>query len=247
MSWRYLPEAAAVYWEGSSWDGKPYAMSSGMNIAQRCSKPEYKKAISQTLQSGTMSELSTGNPGVDWWILSLPVSPASPSASQANAVPSWTTEICGLRPFVSYRKCGPNGAYWKMCPVSSMQATATLGKYSGPWPNSGLLQDGLVYLLPPLVRTITEIGSGLWPTPLAGMRTRPYPKGMRKYLAEEKINAGNLLAIQIFALDYPEMPPGMHVNPGWLEWLMGWPIGWSALEPLATAKFRQWSELHGLR
>lgn len=29
------------------------------------------------------------------------------------------------------------------------------------------------------------------------------------------------------------------------EWLMGWPIGWTALEPLETAKFRQWCASHG--
>lgn len=31
----------------------------------------------------------------------------------------------------------------------------------------------------------------------------------------------------------------------WLEHLMGWPIGWTDLEPLETAKFRQWSCSHG--
>ena len=30
-----------------------------------------------------------------------------------------------------------------------------------------------------------------------------------------------------------------------LEWIMGWPIGWSALEPLEMARFRQWLLLHG--
>lgn len=27
------------------------------------------------------------------------------------------------------------------------------------------------------------------------------------------------------------------LNPDWVEWLMGWPIGWSALEPLETVRF----------
>jgi hypothetical protein len=29
------------------------------------------------------------------------------------------------------------------------------------------------------------------------------------------------------------------------EWLMGWPIGWTASEPLETAKFQQWQQQHG--
>lgn len=35
------------------------------------------------------------------------------------------------------------------------------------------------------------------------------------------------------------------LNPAWVEWLMGWPITWSALKPLATGRYRQWLKLHG--
>lgn len=31
------------------------------------------------------------------------------------------------------------------------------------------------------------------------------------------------------------------------EWMMGWPIGWTALEPLATGRFLQWLDSHGKR
>lgn len=34
------------------------------------------------------------------------------------------------------------------------------------------------------------------------------------------------------------------LNPAWVEWLMGWPIGWTDLKPLATDKFRLWRQLH---
>ena len=32
------------------------------------------------------------------------------------------------------------------------------------------------------------------------------------------------------------------LNPDWVEWLMGWPIGWTDLKPLATGKFRLWRQ-----
>lgn len=35
------------------------------------------------------------------------------------------------------------------------------------------------------------------------------------------------------------------LNPDWVEWLMAWPIGWTACEPLATARFQSWLRLHG--
>lgn len=38
---------------------------------------------------------------------------------------------------------------------------------------------------------------------------------------------------------------GGHLNPPWVEWLMGWPIEWTDLKPLGMDKFRQWLRLHG--
>ena len=41
------------------------------------------------------------------------------------------------------------------------------------------------------------------------------------------------------------IPSGGKLNPTWVEWLMGWPLGWTDLEPLETGKFRQWLQQHG--
>jgi DNA (cytosine-5)-methyltransferase 1 len=38
---------------------------------------------------------------------------------------------------------------------------------------------------------------------------------------------------------------GGQLNPTWVEWLMGWPLEWTDLRPLATDKFRQWRHSHG--
>jgi hypothetical protein len=38
---------------------------------------------------------------------------------------------------------------------------------------------------------------------------------------------------------------GGQLNPSWVEWLMGWPIGWTDLRPLGMDRFRQWLERHG--
>jgi hypothetical protein len=39
---------------------------------------------------------------------------------------------------------------------------------------------------------------------------------------------------------------GGQLNPTWVEWLMGWPLGWTDLKPLATDKFQQWQHSHGI-
>ena len=33
---------------------------------------------------------------------------------------------------------------------------------------------------------------------------------------------------------------GGALNPEWVEWLMGWPIGWTACEPLEMGRFLPW-------
>ena len=38
---------------------------------------------------------------------------------------------------------------------------------------------------------------------------------------------------------------GGSLNPTWVKWLMGWPLGWTDLEPLGTDRFRQWLESFG--
>ena len=42
-----------------------------------------------------------------------------------------------------------------------------------------------------------------------------------------------------------QQTPPMRLSPDWTEWLMGWPIGHTALKPLATDKFREWRRQHG--
>ena len=39
--------------------------------------------------------------------------------------------------------------------------------------------------------------------------------------------------------------PGGQLNPDWVEWLMGWPIGWTASAQLETARFQEWLQWHG--
>ncbi len=38
---------------------------------------------------------------------------------------------------------------------------------------------------------------------------------------------------------------GGQLNPTWVEWLMGWPLGWTDCAASATAKFREWLNSHG--
>jgi hypothetical protein len=37
---------------------------------------------------------------------------------------------------------------------------------------------------------------------------------------------------------------GGKLNPMWVEWLMGWPLGWTDLKPLETDRFLLWQQQH---
>jgi hypothetical protein len=47
-----------------------------------------------------------------------------------------------------------------------------------------------------------------------------------------------------------EQVSGLHnggkLNPTWVEWLMGWPIGWTDLKPLAMDKCHCVQQQHGI-
>jgi hypothetical protein len=38
---------------------------------------------------------------------------------------------------------------------------------------------------------------------------------------------------------------GGTLNPTWVEWLIGWPLGWTDLKPLEMDRFLQWQQQHG--
>jgi hypothetical protein len=40
--------------------------------------------------------------------------------------------------------------------------------------------------------------------------------------------------------------PGGQLNPTWVEWLMGWPLGWTDCAASATARYQPWCASHGI-
>ena len=62
-------------------------------------------------------------------------------------------------------------------------------------------------------------------------------------MQNEKIGASKSLPRQLSS-EHPELIGGQ-LNPTWVEWLMGWPLGWTDCAVSATVKFQQWYDSHG--
>ncbi len=77
----------------------------------------------------------------------------------------------------------------------------------------------------------------LWPTPLASMSKGSSPNSLVRKSGASRQN--DRLDHAVMARD------GGQLNPNWVEWLMGWPIAWTDLKPLATDKCHCAQQWHG--
>ncbi len=127
--------------------------------------------------------------------------------------------------------------------------------YSGRWPRSGTIRNGTAYKLQTLAPRISGTGCSYLPTPnhteadhggpnsrdssgrphLSAIAARlPTPtardwKTGHKVTNHEKNRTPNGHSCQINDLIH-----GGQLNPTWVEWLMGFPEGWTDLEDSAT-------------
>lgn len=69
-----------------------------------------------------------------------------------------------------------------------------------------------------------------WPTPVATMSKGSSPNALTRKDGQDCTN--DRLDHAVMASD------GGQLNPTWVEWLMGWPLGWTDLRPLATDRCR---------
>ena len=165
----------------------------------------------------------------NWWISSLRPSRASRSPLQGKGEERLTNAISGQTPLESFGKWDQGSSCWRTYQVSLWHLD-TLEPWSENWLKQGMIVSGVAYRLRPLAPRISVGGGGVWPTP--DSNTSSYAgKGYGLNLRQAVQNRHT-----------PDLPTqvGGQLNPRWVEWLMGLPIGWTALEPLATESYLQW-------
>jgi len=169
------------------------------------------------------------------------VSLASPSASPESVTDMKIPVGCGRNSPVSLASYDHNTQSWKTSLDCVQKAS---GKSSETWPATGMMRNGQVYLLPPLVRRTSVIGSSLWPSPRAsdasgGTAYHQPPSRMGGFALKEIIarpemwptpTANRWSGLQSHGENAILGP----LNPTWVEWLMGFPAEWTDLEHSET-------------
>jgi hypothetical protein len=127
-------------------------------------------------------------------------------------------------------------------------------------PRWGMMHDGVLYPLKTPELHTRGNGSGLWPTPIkqnskhsGHAQSGPGKADKLSYAVVRwptptKHNAKETNAPTEATRNTPTLASqaGGKLNPTWVEWLMGWPLGHTDLQPLEMDKFRQWLNSHGI-
>lgn len=159
---------------------------------------------------------------------------------------------CFSKPFAWFANCDPDALCWKTWQRCLLGGWT---EFSGRWPRSGLMRNGIAYRLRPLVPRILGTGFSFWPTPRAmevpngknvggglGLTSKvlsgwiPTPTasaskgcgavGTKSW--EHDVKKGNLKGLVM------EEGSNGQLNPTWVEWLMGFPEGWTDCEGSET-------------
>jgi hypothetical protein len=269
MSWLYSRALVAEYSAACCSAGVPSVPSNTTHTPQAFYSHGKMTGFSRLSRFGMMFAPLTdaiGEELLTWFRAAFPARtfppPVRAQALTANALDS------GKKWHESSLKFDPDTCSWKthqcLWEEDLLESSVTL-------PRRGLMQNGVVYQLENAERRTSETESGLWPTPTVsgnnnrkGISTKAGDGLATAVLKAETFPTPTATAAKGWSrnhnraatndrLDYQiereadqSGKPG-RLNPTWVEWLMGWPQGWTELKPLAMDKFQEWQQQHLLR
>jgi hypothetical protein len=261
MSWLFSRALVEEYLADTCSDGEPSAPSNATATPQAYLSQDKMKAFSRLSRFGmTFKPLMDDLGGtLLTWYLGAFRAKTSPAQEEVQASPDSAADS-GQKWLGSFARYDLVTSSWK---THQYSLAGDLTEYSETWPRWGLMRDGECSVLPTWERRTSETESGLWPTPttfggganhnspcvldgrhrinLAGAVmqwatpvARDYRSPGQSWLERTGSSQGDPLNTQV----------GGVLNPTWVEWLMGWPLGWTDLRPLEMDKFQQWQQQH---
>jgi hypothetical protein len=260
MSYTYLLEQGEES-SAECFSDIPACVLSRSNLtAGACCSPGNGTASCHDSPSGMMSGRSTGDRGAGASMSSAEGSRVRTLASPERGPGSTAIRAdYGERWRESFAKWDRDSCSWK---TRQLLLLGDLEPFSETWWRWGMMRDGVCWVLPtPVLRTGGN-GFGSWATPAA-------TDGKRGGVITAKMTGQSLAQMVKTPAAWPTPTKcdgsggpgrsdkrtgcdnlrtaiGGSLNPPWVEWLMGWPLGWTDLKPSATDKFQQWCDSHGI-
>ena len=160
---------------------------------------------------------------------------------------------CGARWPASWVRFDRGSSSWRTRQLSLLEGST---KCSATWPRWGTMRSGECWARGTLAPTTSGTASGLLPTPTTqgndlcpSMQKWPRHRNLARamLLTPTAHNAKETGAPSEYRRNAPTLGSiaGGTLNPEWIEWRMGWPIGWTDCAALETGRFQQWLRLHG--
>ena len=232
---------------------EPSAMSSGMATVRKSSRRGCGKAGLMKPQSGLIYNPLTGDLGLEKWILSLEDSHAKTYLMQVHGeVSKMVNEaVSSSRCSDLLAKYYPHSSSLK---TSQVSINGDLIAYSADLPRKGMMVGGLIYGL--LKSEPYNRGKGGFALPTidsfsamkVGLIGQEEQMGKNHHAAKiQNILFGFLTSDGQKALrgSRTSLDEPIYLNPSFAEKFMGFPVGWTVLEPLEMQSYLNKQEKHG--
>ena len=256
MSWLYSRALVEEYLGGTCSDGEPSVQSNGSHTQLAYLPHDKMTDFSRLSRFGMTFKPLTADRGEALLTSYLAGFHARTLALQAE-VTDWME---------SDQDSGEKWRGWsaKFDPVTSTLKTAQCSLLEEEpeslqiLPRWGMTRNGMLWARQTSVPRISETECGSWSTPTVhGNYNR---KGASKTSGDGLATAVARWPTQTAHNAKETNAPSEHnrntpiltaqaggtLNPTWVEWLMGWPLGWTDLKPLETDKFLLWQQQHGV-
>ena len=252
-------------------DTKPSALSKSISIASRSYRQGRQTVHFHGFPSLEISRNSTAIRGEELLTWYLEASRVKTSALP-EAGPDWTAKGQGYgeKWLGLLGRYDPVSRTLKTAQLSLLEDSTECCPTLPRW---GLMLDGELYPqpIPELITsesvsgylptpTATDAGSSLFNTSIGSDKPRPTLAMTAKRnmwptpQASDNLDRGNKSTPAIkrriengkqVTLSMCVSSENGRLNPEWVEWLMGWPIGHTALSALGTGRFQEFEQQHG--
>ena len=149
---------------------------------------------------------------------------------------------CYLRPISGPRICAKGSGYWPSPTTKGLDGgsnSRAAAKARGMWPTPTTQDNVQVAGQYKNPKSGTTLGGAvrMMPTPKASDGAKGWSPGHNRADTDDRLD-------YTIEREAHQIGTTGRLNPEFVEWLMGWPIGHTGLEPVETDRLQEWRQQH---